>query len=137
MIQKLSLQLIILMAAILVPLTCTAAGGNRLVAQVEINPDLKPQYAVSITPTNAKEAPWAAINIILQLIVGSLIYAAGPVAVLMLAIGGVRYVISHGDQNQMEEAKKTIKWAIIGLLVIMVSYLIVQNVINILSATPG
>jgi hypothetical protein len=56
-------------------------------------------------------------------------------AVLMLAVGGFQYVISHGDQNQMEGAKKTITWAIIGLLIIIVSYAIVTNVIAILSTT--
>jgi hypothetical protein len=48
----------------------------------------------------------------------------------MLAIGGLRYVMSHGDQTQMEEAKKTITYAIIGLIVIVLSYAIVSNIIR-------
>jgi hypothetical protein len=53
----------------------------------------------------------------------------------MLAIGGFRYVISHGDQTQMEAAKKNITWAIIGLLVILVSWIIVSNVIKVVTQT--
>jgi hypothetical protein len=44
-------------------------------------------------------------------------------------------VISHGDQTQMENAKKTITMAIVGLLIIIVSYAIVRNVINVIRDT--
>jgi len=107
-----------------------ASGNSNLIAQVVTNPDLRPGYAVNID--TSKSTNRAAVgNTILQLIAGSLIYAAGPLAVLMIAIGGFRYVISHGDQTQMEGAKKTITMAIIGLLIIIVSYVIVSNVISI------
>ena len=102
-------------------------------AQVQIDPNLKPPFAANITSPEGNTASVA--NIILQLIAGSLIYAAGPIAVLMLAVGGFRYVTSHGDQNQMEGAKKTIIWAIIGLLVIIVSFAIIVNIINIAGTT--
>jgi hypothetical protein len=102
-------------------------------AAVQIVDDLKPGYAAEIPLAVGNRA--APINVILQLIAGSLIYAAGPAAVLMIAIGGFRYVVSHGDTTQMEGAKKTIMWAIIGLLVIIVSYAIVTNIINIASTT--
>lgn len=103
-------------------------------AQVQIKGDLLPGYAATLPKTTdgSRATP---INIILQLIAGSLIYAAGPAAVLMIAIGGFRYVASHGDQTQMEGAKKTIMWAIVGLLVIIVSYAIVTNIINIVATT--
>ncbi|HLG25655.1 MAG TPA: pilin [Candidatus Gracilibacteria bacterium] len=101
-------------------------------AQVTMQEDLRPGYAVNITGGSGRAS---VANIILQMIAGSLIYAAGPIAVLMIAFGGFRYVTSHGDQNQMEEAKKTITWAAIGLVVIILSWAIVTNVITILSTT--
>lgn len=108
------------------------AAGNDLLAQVTIDENLKPQFAPSITATNETDRT-APVNIVLQLIAGSLIYAAGPIAVLMIAIGGLRYVTSHGDQNAMEGAKKTILWAVIGLIVIIFSFAIVVNVTRLLS----
>ena len=103
-------------------------------AQVQIDTQYQPGYAATI-PKAMLTNRATPFNVILQLIAGGLIYAAGPVAVLMIAIGGFRYVTSRGDQAQMENAKKNILWAIIGLLVIIVSYAIVTNIINIVSTT--
>ncbi len=102
-------------------------------AAVQENPELKPEFAADIINRAGSRAN--AVNIILQLIAGSLIYAAGPLAVLMIAWGGSSYVTSHGDQTKMEAAKKTIMWAIFGLLIIVVSYAIVTNIIVIISTT--
>lgn len=102
-------------------------------AQVKMDPTLKPEFAPSFTVDSKNPAQGAVA--ILQIIAGSLIFAAGPLAVLMIAFGGLRYVTSHGEQNQMDGAKKTITYAVIGLLVIIVSYAIVTNIITIISAT--
>ncbi len=83
------------------------------------------------TPTKGVQAEKGGVaNYILQLIAGSLIYLAGPTAVLILASGGLRYVTSRGNQPQMDAAKKTITYAIIGLIVIILSLAIVANVIR-------
>jgi hypothetical protein len=132
----LTIWLSIIIAALTLPL-CTA-NAHGLLAQVPLNPDLRPEYAVNLQPQGSGQTYAAnSGNIILQLVAGSLIYAAGPIAVLMLAVGGLRYVIAHGDQAQMEAAKKNITWAIIGLLVIMVSWLIVSNVIGVVTQAPA
>ena len=134
--------LLIVISALAVPLWTNAANADShtMLAQVPLNPDLRPESAVYIPVNsagqNAQNSAANAANVILQLIAGSLIYAAGPLAVLMLVIGGFRYVISHGDQTQMEAAKKNITWAIIGLLVILVSWIIVSNVIKIIITAP-
>lgn len=122
--------LVTIISAIIVPVAVHASGNGSLIAQVITDQSLRPGYAVNID--TSKSTNRAAVgNTILQLIAGSLIYAAGPLAVLMIAVGGFRYVISHGDQTQMESAKKTITMAVIGLLIIIVSYVIVSNVISI------
>ncbi len=102
-------------------------------AQVKLNPDLKPEFAPSFTVSGGGRAQGALV--ILQIIAGSLIYIAGPLAVLMIVWGGSGYVTSRGDQNAMDGAKKTITWAILGLLVIMISYVLVTNVIILVRST--
>lgn len=106
------------------------ASGNNLLAQVQLNPDLKPQYAAGIETKD--KTPTSTANYILQMLAGSLIYLAGPLGITFLAYGGLRYVTSHGDQTQMETAKKTITYAIVGLIVIVFSWAIVVNVITII-----
>jgi hypothetical protein len=53
---------------------------------------------------------------------------AGSVAVLMLIIGGFLYITSSGDEGRLEKAKNTIKNAIIGVIVILLAFVIVETI---------
>ena len=59
-----------------------------------------------------------------------LIFITAAIAVLMIIIGGVRYTISGGDQGAINSAKNTILYAIIGLIVAVVAYAIVNFVLT-------
>jgi lysylphosphatidylglycerol synthetase-like protein (DUF2156 family) len=63
------------------------------------------------------------INIILAL--------AGLIAVLVLIIGGFRYVTSFGNDEVVGQAKKMILNAIIGIVIIILSFVVVRVVSNI------
>ena len=63
-------------------------------------------------------------------IVDIMIYAIGFVSVIMLIIGGFRYVLSGGDSKNTTAAKDTILYAIIGVVVALLSYSIVHFVIG-------
>ncbi len=54
----------------------------------------------------------------------------GLVAVAFLIYGGFRYITSAGNDETAESAKKTIQNAIIGLVVVILSYVIVAIVAN-------
>lgn len=56
-------------------------------------------------------------------------FIIGAVAVLMIIIGGIRYTTSNGDQAQITGAKNTIIYAVVGLVVAVLSYGIVHFVI--------
>jgi hypothetical protein len=51
-----------------------------------------------------------------------LLFLIGAIAVIMLIIGGIRYVISGGDQAQVTAAKNTILYAIVGIIVAFLAY---------------
>jgi len=59
-------------------------------------------------------------------IANTLIFLVGAVAVIMLIIGGLRYVISQGNKEQVESAKNTILYSVIGIVVAIVSYAVVN-----------
>ena len=63
-------------------------------------------------------------------VINVLLYFAGAIAVLLLIIGGFRYVTSAGNDESMEKAKKTITSAIIGLVIIIMAYAIVAVINN-------
>ncbi len=49
----------------------------------------------------------------------------GSLAVLIMIIGGFMFMTAQGDQTQIDKAKDVIKYAIIGLVVTFLSYIIV------------
>ncbi|HZM63708.1 MAG TPA: pilin [Candidatus Saccharimonadales bacterium] len=55
---------------------------------------------------------------------------AGIVAVVMIMVGGFKFVTSSGDSSKVEEAKKTITWSVIGLVVIVSARAIILFVIS-------
>ena|ERR1700757_3576167 len=57
-------------------------------------------------------------------------FLAGIVAVLMIIIGGIRYVSSNGDSSQITAAKNQILYAVVGLVVVIAAAAITQFVIQ-------
>ena len=58
---------------------------------------------------------------------------AGLIAVLFLIIGGFRYITSAGNEETAEQAKKIITNSIIGIVVIILSFVIVRVIANALA----
>jgi cytochrome bd-type quinol oxidase subunit 2 len=52
----------------------------------------------------------------------------GAVSVIMLIVGGFRYIISNGDSNSTKGAKDTIMYALIGLIIVLFAQVIVRFV---------
>ena len=71
----------------------------------------------------------ASIGDIIKTIVNVLLFILGAVAVIMIVIGGIRYTISQGDSSAITSAKNTILYAVIGLVVALLAYAIVNFVI--------
>ncbi len=63
-----------------------------------------------------------------------LLFITGAIAVIMLIIGGIRYVVSGGDQNAVTSAKNTILYAIVGIVVVFLAYAAVNFVATQISA---
>lgn len=59
-----------------------------------------------------------------------LVFIIGAISVLMIIIGGFRYVVSGGDSAGVEGAKNTILYAVIGLVVTILAQTIVVFVIS-------
>ena len=65
-----------------------------------------------------------------ETIINAILYIIGIVAVVMIVIGGFRYVVSSGDSSAVTSAKNTIMFAVIGLVVAGLAYTIVNFVID-------
>lgn len=63
-------------------------------------------------------------------IINVLLFLIAAVSVVMLIIGGFRYIVSQGDSTKVTSAKNTILYAIIGLIIAILAYAIVNFVMG-------
>jgi hypothetical protein len=63
-------------------------------------------------------------------VIGVISFIVGIAAVIMIMVGGFKYITSQGDGNSISSAKNTILYAVIGLVVALFAQLIVRFVIN-------
>ena len=68
-------------------------------------------------------------------VTNTILYIVGIIAVIMLIIGGIKYVVSGGDSKKVTDAKNTVLYAIIGLVVCFLAFAIVNFVISALPAS--
>jgi len=106
--MKKTILLIVLSLVISIPLFCVEATaiGN---------------------PLNASSFREIVVNII-NWVIG----IVALVAVLMVVVGGFQYMISGGDEEKTKQARKTIQYALIGLLIVGLSWSFVIAVLTII-----
>lgn len=85
----------------------------------EIPEEIKNKFP---TPGNTEQTQENVINYIL--------YAVGIAAVVMMIVAGIQMTTSAGDPGAVAKAKKTMTYAIIGLVVVILAYAIVNFVID-------
>ena len=66
------------------------------------------------------------INNIIHTVINLLSALVGIVAVIMIIVGGFRYITSGGNDTSVTSAKNTILYAIIGLVVVALAQVIVR-----------
>ncbi len=67
---------------------------------------------------------------ILKLLLNALSFIIGFAAVIMIMVGGFKYITSAGDSAKVASAKDTILYSIIGLVVVALAQIIVRFVLN-------
>lgn len=67
---------------------------------------------------------------IVKNVINLLFFIIGVIAVIMIIIGGIRYSTSNGDSSQVQSAKNTVLYAVIGLVVAILAFAIVGFVLD-------
>lgn len=88
--------------------------------------------ATGTKKTNCGDSGDAACGIgdAVETVTNVLLFIIGAISVIMIILGGIRYVLSNGEAQQIAAAKNTILYAVIGLVVALLAYAIVGFVIN-------
>lgn len=74
--------------------------------------------------------PQGEVNDMITLVINIFSIVVGVVAVIMIIIGGLKYITSSGDSNNVTSAKNTILYAIIGLVVVALAQFVVKFVLS-------
>ena len=74
---------------------------------------------------------------VFQTITNVLLYVLGAISVIMIIIGGLRYVVSGGNSANVTAAKNTILYAIVGVIIAILSYAIINFVLGSFTNSGG
>lgn len=74
---------------------------------------------------------------IFRTITNVLLFIIGAISVIMLIVGGIRYVVSGGDSTAVQNAKNTILYAIVGVVVAILAFAVVNFVITSFTSNNG
>lgn len=66
----------------------------------------------------------------IQIVINTLLFVLGIIAVIMIVIGGIRYTTSGGDPSGLKTARDTIIYSVVGLVVAIMAYAIVNFVVG-------
>lgn len=102
----------------------TAAAGNQLCPA-----NAPPEIQNSEVCKNQSD-PISGTGGLLNDVTAVVSIVAGIAAVVMIMVGGYKYITSGGDSSKVQEAKKTIMWSLIGLVVIILARSIILFVLS-------
>ena len=107
------------------------ALGSIVAHAYNIDSDLRPvnQPLGSIGTQGAENGT----IILLQIIAGGLLYFAAPVATIAVAFAAFDMVMGGAESEKLEQSKKFLTWAVIGLILIIMSYSLTKIIITIIS----
>ncbi len=86
-----------------------------------------PQFFVDLTTLGMPDNSFASL---FTFIIQGLLAIVGIISLLFIILGGYQYITSRGDEELASSGKKTLTNAIIGLAIVVLSYIVVAVVIN-------
>lgn len=123
-------SLLLLPTLALVPGVASAQSNinNKICQGVLTTTDTPPAGDVNASECN--EESGKGFTSIVQTIINVFSLVVGAISVIMIIIGGFRYIISNGDSGGVSGAKNTILYAIVGLVIVLFAQVIVRFVLT-------
>ncbi len=119
----------IIMAVLTLILSATMLVFVGVPVQAESCGSAKQCITDGLTASGTSTTP-NSFSSVLTTVTNILLFLMGAISVIMIIVGGIRYATSQGDQTQMQSAKNTILYAVIGVVVSIAAYAIVSFVVT-------
>lgn len=126
------LGMLLLGGAAFVPATAVAQAPTPAPTAPAPNPSVAEVCkGVALTGGNCDPEPaGTGVSGIIKTVINLLSLIVGVVAVIMIVIGGLKYVISSGDSGNVTSAKNTILFALVGLVIVALAQVLVRFVLT-------
>lgn len=85
---------------------------------------------VGLTGGNCNDSSGPSVEGTIKLVVNILSWVVGIIAVIMVIVGGLKYVTSSGDASNVTSAKNTVLYAVVGLVVVALAQVLVRFVLT-------
>ena len=108
------------------------AFGASVFASQPASADISQGAEGGVSSTNTGNVPETidGSDGLITRVVNILLWAIGVISVIMIIIGGIRYATSNGDSNNAKSAMNTIMYAVVGLVIAIFAYAIVNFVLK-------
>lgn len=95
------------------------------------NPDAKGQVLQGISQnTSSTDCTGTGVSNTVAAVVNILSYVVGIISVIAIISGAFKYITSGGDSSKVGNARSTIMYAIVGIIIVVLAQLIVRVVIT-------
>lgn len=111
-----------LAVALVVPLSTTVSAAQGLVDQSCTNVGANGFCAHTGSNTDPNQQVKNLIDLMM--------FVVGAIAVITIIVGGLKYVSADGDAGKIKGAKDTILYAVVGIIVALLAYAIVQFIVG-------
>jgi len=91
------------------------------------------QQSQDITCANINLANRSGVAAVVAKLIDWALYISGAIAVIYVIYGGYRYLMSGGNEETATKARQTVYNALIGLIIIILAYVIVNAVTNLIT----
>jgi cytochrome bd-type quinol oxidase subunit 2 len=135
MIKKLKLMILSLSSLVMLAVPIAIAVPAAALTQTDINNNLCQGSNLDLTQagTNCSsnlDNPNDKVTNLIKKIINILSVIIGAIAVVMIIVGGFRYITSGGNAEGTKAARQTIVYAIVGLIIVALAQIIVHFVLN-------
>ena len=113
-------------------MTCAVFGASVL-STASLSGSVSAQVSKGIDTATASEMKGKSIDGdggLIKTVVNVLLWAVGILSVIMIIFSGFRYITSAGDASKTKSARSTLIYSVVGLIVAIMAWAIVNMVIN-------
>jgi len=110
-----------------------AVFGASVLSTASLSGSVSAQVSEGINTATASEMKGKSIdgdNGLIKTVVNVLLWAVGILSVIMIIFSGFRYITSAGDASKTKSAQSTLTYSVVGLIVAIMAYAIVNMVTN-------